>query len=293
MRRAFFIIFVFGFMVSLSGLDAPTAAAQDDCENLKVWLVEAQLVMDEYEDALIVPNIDAVATLQRLRRGLEAASRPSYADAAYTAWIKTLNLTEEAMVAALVSNDPSLVGEGINSDLLWEQADLQHDVAVGETINLIDFVSSGCPDTTPPTPSAEAATISEPPDGADVTWQTDVSGTYNPDLLGEDDLWIFLVTPGKLYFPQIIEGCDPDKRLPLALEPDFEEWSIQIFVGEENANQGEEFRIVLMKGDAAASQKMYELFDGWCATMSFEGLTSQEVRDLGFEGIVYIEVTRQ
>jgi hypothetical protein len=239
-------------------LPVPRAGAQEDpCETLRS---AAYLIFDEYNVVKDTRDIQTVATLQKLRRNLESldiTTCPAY-QSQYDDFRWLLNYSADAIIAR-VTEDAELA-----ADLSLKAIDLY--LPVAEWFSGTDV---------PPPPSAS---ITAPVDGGTVdSYEIIVEGEYDPDLLGDDILWLFVVPQDLHYFPQIVDGCDPAKRASASLVPQTNSWSAKAYLGNEEFGIGETFKIVLLQGGQEAQDFVFGYFDTHCVDQTWPGLTAAEV----------------
>jgi hypothetical protein len=265
MRRISIVLFVIILMTFT------TAAQEADCA--VIYLQYADLMAENPND------LQAVAQLQAWRRTLESEDSAPCEETAYRALVTALNLSADSIISDQLGNDE-------DSAAFRAEADTQAAVAARELA--IDTDGVIVDDELP---------IIESPTNDQVmpNHQATVRGTYNPDIYGADkdmQLWVFVVPLSQMYYPQILAGCEPERRNSLSYRPNGT-WTSGAFLGTEEAGAGEPFEILLMAGDTDASNAVYDTFENiWCPNEDFPGLTADEVFAMGFEPIQSVFVTR-
>jgi hypothetical protein len=250
----------------------PTVAfAQSDCQ---AWGDLAYSIFDRYNGIRQGRDIQTVAQMQALRREVEAfdISTCPAGEELYDTLIGLLNLSADSVVAVMV-NDTALAGE-----LTFQSTDFY--------FKATELVAAG-----PPT---IAGTITSPKDGDTVlSHEVTVEGSYDPALLGDDELWVFVKTPQQHYYPQIVDGCDKERRTSVSLNSQRKTWSIPGFLGTADLGKGDTFEIILFSGGEAASDSVFGYFDSACAAGDYPGLVASDVYDSGaFTELHFIKVTR-
>ena len=257
-------LLVFGFA------SAPVVA-QNNCET---WRNLAYSAFDRYNSIRQGRDIQTAAQMQGLRREIEAfdISGCPAGEELYDALIGLLNLSTDSIVANL-ANDTTLA-----NDLAFQSTDSYFQVAELVTKDI----------------TVVAGQITSPPDGSSVdSHEITIEGSYDPQVLGEDSLWVFVKTVQQHYFPQIVDGCDRDRRSSVALNPQRKTWSIPGFVGTETLGKGETFEIILFRGGDAARDLVYDYFDNSCPINDYPGLLASDIYDSdAFTELDYIKITR-
>lgn len=265
MRRIGIVLFVIILMTF-------TAAAQEaDCA--VIYLQYADLMAENPND------LQAVAQLQAWRRALESEDSAPCEEVAYRALVTALNLSADSIISDQLGNDE-------NAAAFRAEAEAQAAVAARELAIDTDGVVV----------DSELPTIESPTDDQVMPGhQVTVRGTYDPDLYGADkemQLWVFVVPLSQMYYPQILAGCEPERRNSISYRPNGT-WTAGAFLGTVEAGAGEPFEIILMAGDADASTAIYDTFENdWCPNNDFRGLTGEQVFGMGFELIQSVFVTR-
>jgi hypothetical protein len=246
-------------------------ARQSDCQT---WGDLAYSVFDRYNGIRQGRDIQTVAQMQALRREVEAfdISTCPAGEELYDTLIGLLNLSADSIVAGLV-NDTALAG-----DLTFQSTDFY--------FKATELVAAG--------PPVIAGTITSPEDGGTAdTFQITVEGSYDPSLLGDDMLWVFVKTPQQHYFPQVVDGCDRERRTSVALNPQRKTWSIPGFLGTATAGIGDTFEIILFSGGEAAQDAVFAYFDTACPANDYPGLSASDIYDSGaFTELHFIKVKR-
>lgn len=100
-------------------------------------------------------------------------------------------------------------------------------------------------------------------DGDKVAQTITLIGEYPVDLI--DDVWVFVVPPDGLYYPQSMNACE-GQRTPKVNG----KWEMRIGLGGPD-NDGEFFQIVLTVADAQASQFVVNTLQEWCQAGKYPG----------------------
>ncbi len=131
-----------------------------------------------------------------------------------------------------------------------------------------------------PTPTPHTWNVS---DGDSVAQTITLIGEY--PAASTDDLWVFVVPPNGLYYPQSPNACGG------AHTPKVNgKWEIRIGLGGPD-NFGESFSIVLTVANTQASQFVVNTLKEWCQRRSYPGLERQKLPQ-GITEMRSITVTR-
>jgi hypothetical protein len=162
-------------------------------------------------------------------------------------------------------------------------------LAVTETPPAVSETSPAATEA-PTAPAATATpTISTPlginlRTGDEVAQTVTLMGEYPPDFT--EDLWVMIVPPSELYYPQSSNACKGEGT-PKAGN----RWELRVGFGGAG-DEGIPFKVVLMAADPAASRELARILRQWCQTNDFPGLEKEQLpagaRELG----PAIEVTR-
>jgi hypothetical protein len=293
--RRFFILVSVLVLLAFSSSVAKVIAEENDCSPeaqamTGVWkAVAAQILIErDLEMQKATGDLPKAFALQSLRRCFDqqwrllGEKRTPSDEEIYWVLQNALNLTVDSIISAQL--DKAAAAESLTT-----QASEQYAVAA-ELIGL------------PPKPTITpdpAATIDIPTNESVVPQETQVSGTYASSLLSPDNqLWLLVVTPGGLIFPQANNACatDPNVKrepIPFDLLGGSNTWTMVIGVGG-NSNIGEKFRLLLVTADAGVSTFFNEWFDTGCAKNDFPGLTQSQIVSHGKITVLQtVNVTRQ
>lgn len=247
-----------------------SVAAQSDCAT---WGDLAYSVFDRYNSVREGRDIQTAAQLQALRREVEAFDIDTCpaGQELYDSLIQLLNLSADSVVAGL-ADDPILAGDlgALMINVYFKTAQL---------------VVAGIP--------TVVAQITDPVDGAEIErYDITVEGTYDPEALGEETLWVFTKSPQQVYFPQVVDGCNAERRTSVSRNPQRQTWSIPGFLGTEANGIGDTFEIILFTGGQDAQDLIYDYFETACASNRYTGMTADEVYAGPLTEIDFIRVTR-
>lgn len=278
MKRLLFVLFlIFGLFLGTIGL---VAGQSEDCpvgEN-DSWRGVAVPVLTRYDELIknLSNELETVAELQELRRQIEEATKPDCVEA-YDETMLALNLAGDSIVASLVDNS------GLADELLPKSLDA-FDRAVSLLVGGL----------VQPTSTEPIAVITEPVDGSEInSFDVKIRGDYNPNLLGDNHIWIFVAPPGSHLFPQPINGCDPAERDSAVYIEAFGSWEVSATFGTPEAGNGDSFDIYLLIGDEDATNEIYNLFDTWCEAGDFPGISANSVFSMsGFVPVERVTVIR-
>jgi hypothetical protein len=147
-------------------------------------------------------------------------------------------------------------------------------------IPIVDRAVAVIPPTTPPSsptyaplpmlrptslPSAAGPFNINLREGDQVAQTETFMGQYPPNFSGA--LWVFIVPPGGLLYPQSPNACNGEGILRIG-----EWWEIRVgFGGPDNA--GIPFTIVLAEADARGNQSIVDTLQQWCNANNWPGLT--------------------
>jgi formylglycine-generating enzyme required for sulfatase activity len=141
------------------------------------------------------------------------------------------------------------------------------------------------------------AEIIEPEDGITTRCaEVRVSGTYDPEQLAGDHLWLFAVplpeTADARYHAQLYNLCPgPGRRSTVFDENGPGTWRMTAYLGSTEQGQGQTFKIVLMRADDDTDAYLHEVYNQWCAS-SFQGFTVDEFNQLQMQELDAIIVAR-
>lgn len=239
------------------------------------WAEDAAEIALDYEDALETRNdLKRAGELQELRRDLDELDRETEGDVeVYLMLQGAINLATDSAVAAEMGDDD-------DAEDLMEDADEKYQQAVA---CLAGGDGNGRVD----------AEITKPEDGDELEGaELIIRGEYDPETLPEgSDLWVVIVPPNLMYYPQVFQGCDASTRTPVTYTPP-DKWAVTAFLGTETEGIGDEYELTLMVGDADATAAIYAKFDEWCADETWPGLTGDEFYEMGLVAIgdpIYVE----
>jgi hypothetical protein len=230
------------------------------------WQAVAAGIYIEYGNVIQVRgDMQRASMLQALRRCLDNQERPPDYDEAYRLLRNAIDLTVDSIISAQI-------GESEDSDRFLAEANDQY----SEAALLISGVI--------PNPSQDAVgTITSPQEGMAVPETTQVTGTYNTAVLDDNHhLWLLVITPDSLVYPQASHGCPGGQRESIPFSAIDNTWTMTIRLGGP-PDVGKSFRLVLALVDEAGNTFLNEKYDGWCETMSFPGLSQDEVFRADFE----------
>jgi hypothetical protein len=262
-----------------NGAALSVIAQQDDtcpADTHQAWLDVANSIFGAYTQlASQSSDIATVAQLQDQRRQLDQTPRPSCDDQGYEALRGALDLAADSMVASLNKNDTL-------AQTLLTQANAKSTSAAS-----IIVVTPA-----PSTSSTDNVTaITSPKKGAEAPYTQQVTGTLDPQQVGDNDLWLFVVDPAGIYYPQVNNACS-DRRSTI-IKTRHNTWSMPTYFGAQDGNHGDVFGLDLMMGNADATQALYAMFTDWCSNNNFTGLTEADITQLNLTDLDYIEVTRR
>jgi hypothetical protein len=106
-------------------------------------------------------------------------------------------------------------------------------------------------------------------------------GTYPLTLT--DDLWVFVVPPNNLYYPQSLNACAKERTPKVNGK-----WEMRVGFGGPN-NVGENFEILLTAAIPSASQLILDTLKRWCDAQNYPGF---ETLPAGVRVLDRITVTR-
>jgi hypothetical protein len=120
--------------------------------------------------------------------------------------------------------------------------------------------------------------------GDQVAQTVTLMGEFPPDFVG--DLWVMIVPPNDLYYPQSPNACKGEGTPKVG-----NRWELRVGFGGAG-DEGIPFKIVLVAADPAASREFARTLRQWCQTQKYPGLEKEQLpagaRELG----PAIEVTR-
>jgi hypothetical protein len=238
--------------------------AQDvevDCATI---LVNYQMLIEDGAGSL-----GDLATLQSWRRNLESADPSPCVQDGYKALLSAINLTGVAIVL-------NLTEKADEAENLFAQAAEQAAIARTKILN----------------PDLDVAIITVPEDGETVAATITVEGTYKPDALGKNQLMVFVRAPDGNWYPQAFNGCDEANSSSVHYDDLFGTWDVQANLGTAPSVKGQPFALVLMLASPEATQAILSQYPNWCQNGS-DGLSQQEVDDLGMTRISAIRVTHE
>jgi hypothetical protein len=273
MKRLILVVFLMlgvflGSVVIVEGEGEDCPVALEDS-----WRDTAVPVLNKYNSLIqdLSNDLETVAALQVIRRELEAADRPACLEA-YDEAMRALNLAADSIVASLLED-----GELAN-DLLTESR-----IAFDRAVAL--FTGNIIGDDRP---LETIANITEPVNGGEInSFDVKIRGDYNPNLLGDNHIWVFVAPPGSQLFPQPINGCDPAKRDSAVYIEAFGSWEVSANFGSQALGNGNSYDIYLTIVDDDVSNEIYSLFDEWCTIGDFPGMAANDV--FSMQGLVPLE----
>jgi hypothetical protein len=113
--------------------------------------------------------------------------------------------------------------------------------------------------------------------GDQVAQTVTLMGEYSPDFSG--DLWVLIVPPSELYYPQSPNACKGEATPRVG-----NRWELRVGFGGAG-DEGVPFDIVLVAADPAASREFSGILRQWCETKKFPGLEKDQLpagaRELG------------
>lgn len=262
-------------------LNPGAAAAQpNDCDedDVQDWLEESTALLQGYESS--AENLESPAQLLEFLELLEDfddEDAPGCAWEAKAMLIRMMTLKTTAAVALMAGNAD-------DAEELSEDAEQ----AKEDAIELLDDLGAGDEAASAaPVDTSAIASISAPGDGESVSEQIVVEGSYDPAALGENSLWVVVLAPSGMFYPQIVNGCAEGEQQSVLLGPAPTAWQVTSFIGGAG-----EFNIILYLADPDETAAMFELFlDDWCPD-NFPGLTQAQFNEYGFDYITDVSVTR-
>jgi hypothetical protein len=105
--------------------------------------------------------------------------------------------------------------------------------------------------------------------GNEVAQTITLMGEYPPDFAG--DLWVFVVPPSGLYYPQSPNACE-GQGTPKANG----KWEIRVGFGGPD-NEGIPFKLIIAEADPQASQSIANTLRQWCQAQNFPGIDDVEL----------------
>jgi hypothetical protein len=265
MKRSFLIVLIALLMLQIMN-SATLGFAQDtdDCPT-GTWVevaAEIYVVYDGIRHADTPSALERAAELQRLRRCLDAAPREDENDEAYTLLQNALNLTVDSIISAEIEQEDT-------ATTLMDEADMQ-------SIQARDLIIQ---DDSDGDELAEVV-ITSPADGSTLPSPIQVVGTYDENLVDEENpVWLYVLIDGRVY-PQAYNGCPGDEREPLPYSPFDDSWSLGVGLGGPGDN-GKEFQLILVRVNGEMDAFLNEAFDGWCSSQVFEGLSLDDAAPRG------------
>jgi hypothetical protein len=270
-----------------AGFISPAAAQDDDSvAAAKFWVENEVLEMLAKYEELVPPDSDlediaflqslgleGVVDLQDLRRDFEDEDPPSCAFPTEAALVRMIDLTTDAIVAAL-NNDPDLA-----EDLGEDAEDAQKDAK-----NALETVIDQCREDT----GAGVAIVS-PTDGDIVEEETIVEGTYDEEALGDNTFWVVILAPNGLFYVQPVYDCDSMKIQPVTLGPLPGEWRVTANFGGEPPQS---YTIVLALADPDATDALVDDFLKFCQGVS-EFPVYHGLDEAGLEAIQVVDVKKE
>jgi hypothetical protein len=266
MRR--FWLLTLMLVALVAGVILPVAAQEADCPAgvHDAWRSTAIPIFYSFEEILNSKpnNIQAVAALQALRRQLDTAERPPCDDAAFEALHNALNLATDSIISNLLGN----VGEA--TELLGMAIERLEEARVLLSVE---------PTPEPPAEDKVAA-ITFPLDNSTSPSPASVAGVYNRDLMDDEHfLWLFVIAPNARAYPQAVDGCIPNQRIPVPLSRFDNSWRMQVILGGDQ-DSGATFTFVLGYVGVETNEFLHKSFDVWCVPpQNFPGLTQAEIFD--------------
>lgn len=269
-------------LVLVSVLGYIPVAAQDtscDAETTQAWKDKTFSILLRYDEAVENPNgLETALVIQALRREFDQIEIPDCAvEPDAKLFVNMLNLTADYLVAQ-AAEESSL------SETLMAAATPIHDAVSGAFVGFTP--SNG-------TTVTVVGQITSPVPDESVVQEAQVAGTYDADLLGDNFLWLFVLAPNGLLYPQAQNGCPGDQRESVPLSRFDNTWRMTVYLGIP-ADTGKTFALVLGLASPEANDQLNTLFDGWCVDMNFTGLSQSQLFDeMGVEPIQNINLIRQ
>lgn len=269
-------------LVLVSVLGYIPVAAQDtpcDTETTQAWKDKTFSILLRYDEAVENPKgLETALVIQALRREFDQIEIPNCTvEPDAKLFVKMLNFTADYLVAQ-AAEESSL------ADTLLAEATPIHDAVSGAFVGFTP--SDG-------TTVAVVGQITSPVLDETVLQEAQVAGTYDVDLLEGNFLWLFVLAPNGLLYPQAQNSCPGDQRESIPLSRFDNTWRMTVYLGIP-ADSGKTFTLVLGLASPEANDQINSLFDSWCKDMNFTGLSQAELFDeMRVEPLQSINVIRQ
>jgi len=266
---------VFGFDI-LPGL----AQGGDQCGAIREWEeFEVGPLLHDFDDIdEDARGLETIVELQSLRRDFDDEEVPPEAAEVKALLVRMIDLRIDALIAFEIED------EDLGEDLLDDSEDAREDA--------LELLSTSCATTA----SGELAEITSPAAEEEVPHEAIVEGTYDPDALGENQLWVVLYAQDNKFYPQVIMNpdCDDEDASSVTYGPQPGAWIITSFVGGEGDEQsGFQYDIILYAADPAEHDAMLRSMAGWCRDQSWPGFSTQEFTGYGFEFVDSVRGIRE
>lgn len=246
----------------LAGFTLSAVAQEDAVAAAQFWAEgEVREMLASYEE-LVPPDSDleetavlqslglkGVLDLQDLRREFEEEEPPSCAFPTEAAFVRMIDLTTDAIVAAL-NDDPDL------AENLAEDAKDAKDDAQAALDMLIDQCKG---------PVVTVATIDSHADGDSVEDETIIKGTYDEAALGDNTFWLVVLASDGNYYVQPVYSCDTMEVQPVTLGPLPGEWQVNVVFG---GDPPQSYTLVLALADSDETDALVEDFENFCGGVS-------------------------
>ena len=237
----------------------PVAALEIVCPQGNFWEIATEIA-NRYSALLgsvEEEGLQRAASFQGLRRCLDELQPRSAEMELSDVLQNALNLAADSIVSGLI-------GETDDAALLQAQANQVHQRA-------LEIIVAG------PIIIPNAGTIESPAEGESAPEVAQIIGTRVDSELNEDNhLWLFVVTPNNLTYPQGNNMCVAGERTPIPFNAFDDGWSMTVGLGDATS-VGQQFTLVLVTVDAVTHAFLNRTLDQWCAANSFVGLTQQEL----------------
>lgn len=261
------------------GIFPATAQTDDQCAaEVEDWQEDAvKPLIDAYEAVdNDVDDIESAAELQAARREFNMQDSPDEALLLKSLFIRMADLRIDAIIERYLDNDGQ-------AETLQQEAEDIFDIA---TAMLDDL----CPKDGDP-----QVEFTTPEDGGIVSRETLVEGTYDPDGLGDNEIWIVLLTQGSVFHPQVIidQDCTEQTSNSVTYGPRPGTWRIAILIGGDDEDSiGKQFDIIAYIAEPDEHEAMVDLMADWCRDENWPGLPDV-ASEFGLEFYDSIRVTRE
>jgi hypothetical protein len=279
------LLMVLGVGVLPGNAQSDGGCSEDVVDDIRDWEEdEVPALLQGFEEvAEDASDIETAASLQALRREFDDEDVPVEAAEVKALFVRMIDLRTDAIIATYLEEDHELV-----DDLLDDAEDTLDDA--------LELLSGLCPSE----PSGELAQIVSPADGDQVDQETRVEGTYDRNVLGEDQLWVVLLFASNgLYYPQVNmdpSSCDKNTASSVTYGPSPDAWQIMSYVdGVGPTYAGREYDIILYTADPTEHDAMLDLMEDWCrhSPQNHPGITDPSSPPYGFEYVASVHVTRR